>query len=92
MKTVPFIVCECGKRGFEDEHDAEKALGRSQAKRRRAMEKAGTRRGHKQESRYYLCDYDDLFHLTSESQKEHREKQDGSLTWEAFLAQQAVAA
>ena len=67
--TVPWIQCPCGKRGFEDEHDAEKALGRAQTKRNRIFDRsAASRRGMKRESRFYECD-SGLFHLTEQSRK-----------------------
>lgn len=66
-KTVQYIPCPCGKRGFEDERLADKALGRAQTKRNRAGDRAGSRRGIKREGRYYLCDRSDLYHLTNQS-------------------------
>lgn len=68
-KTVEHRSCRCGvKRGFASERLAEKALGRAQAKRTRAADAAGTRRGMYVESRWYECDYG-LLHLTSESRR-----------------------
>lgn len=63
MKSVRHVTCRAcgGKRGFITERDAEKALGRAQAKRCR-------QRGAHMENRYYLCD-EGLYHLTSESRK-----------------------
>ncbi|MDG4783288.1 hypothetical protein O7614_26880 [Micromonospora sp. WMMD961] len=67
--TIDWSWCpQCGKRGFHDEHDADKALGRAQAKRDRTFEKAPSRRGMVRESRAYECP-DGLFHLTSESKQ-----------------------
>lgn len=68
-KTVPFAKCPCGKRGFEDEQVAEKALGKAQTKRNRAGDKAGTRRGLKRESRTYWCAAGDVYHLTEQSRR-----------------------
>jgi hypothetical protein len=77
-KTVDYRYCECGlKRGFRSERDADKALGRAQAKRDRAAESRGTRRGSYRESRYYECDYG-LFHLTSESRRHFNDRLDAA--------------
>ncbi|WP_052397164.1 hypothetical protein [Streptomyces sp. NRRL F-5123] len=46
--------------------NAEKALGRAQAKRSRRGDAAGSRRGLKIEHRVHACDFGG-FHLTSES-------------------------
>lgn len=71
IRAVDFRVCECGdKRAFEDERAAGKALGRAQAKRHRAGDRKGTRRGLYCENRYYLCDYG-MYHLTSQSRAEY---------------------
>ncbi|WP_394615917.1 hypothetical protein JNUCC0626_40340 [Lentzea sp. JNUCC 0626] len=70
-KTVPYIWCEpCGKRGFENDHDATKALGRARTRRNRAAAKAGapTRRGIKRENRIYMCELG-LLHLTEQSRR-----------------------
>lgn len=85
-KVVAFERCLCGKRGWADENDAEKALGRAQSKRRRAMESAGTRRGVvKVESRVYPCEVGDLLHLTSESRREYNDRVVvPTLTWEQW--------
>lgn len=57
--------CQCGKRGFHSEHDAERALGRTRAKRQRKHDARGTRRGMEVERRYYECDWvEGIFHLT----------------------------
>lgn len=68
-KTVPFVKCECGKRGFLEEWEAEKALGRAQTKRNRVGDACGTRRGIKRESRTYWCEMGDVFHLTEQSRR-----------------------
>lgn len=68
-KSVPHSLCACGKRGFHVERLADKALGRAQAKRTRKADATGTRRGMCAETRYYLCDHSDLYHLTSESRR-----------------------
>ncbi|AGM12079.1 hypothetical protein ZEMLYA_57 [Streptomyces phage Zemlya] len=74
MKTVRFVSCRCGvKRGFLSEREAEKALGRAQAKRNRTAESRGTRRGIKFESRWYVCDFD-MYHLTSESRSSYESR------------------
>jgi hypothetical protein len=67
---VPYVWCEaCSKRGFYDEHDADKALGRARAYRSRLADKAGTRRGMYRENRYYTCQLG-WYHLTSMSRRE----------------------
>jgi hypothetical protein len=68
-KTVPFINCICGKRGWSEVEDACKALGKAQTKRNRAGDKSGSRRGIKRESRTYLCPLGDCFHLTEQSRR-----------------------
>ena len=68
--TVPWVACSCGKRGFEDEVVAEKALGRARAKRERSADKAGSRRGMYRENRFYYCRAGDLFHLTEMSRRD----------------------
>lgn len=70
-KAVPYVKCECGKRGWVDEMDAEKALGKAQTKRNRAAT-MGTRRGLHRESRTYYCDYGDCYHLTSQSRRTYQ--------------------
>lgn len=67
--TVPFVKCECGKRGFEDEHDAEKALGKARAKRERTFAGAESRRGMYRENRTYWCEVGEVFHLTEQSRR-----------------------
>ncbi|MYT31721.1 MULTISPECIES: hypothetical protein [unclassified Streptomyces] len=70
IKAVDFRTCECGaKRAFEDERIAEKALGRAQAKRHRAGDRRGSRRGLYCENRYYECEFG-MYHLTSQSRSE----------------------
>ncbi|NEA50422.1 hypothetical protein [Streptomyces sp. SID10815] len=67
ITAVEFKTCACGaKRGYEDEHVAAKALGKAQAKRHRAGDRKGTRRGLHRENRFYECSYG-MFHLTSQS-------------------------
>ncbi|UJQ86471.1 hypothetical protein SEA_LEGACY_53 [Streptomyces phage Legacy] len=76
MKTVRYTACPCGvKRSFFTEREAEKALGRAQAKRNRVAGARGTGRGLKTESRYYLCEESDLYHLTSESRAHYEARQ-----------------
>lgn len=71
MKTVQWKVCPCGvKRGFENAHLADKALGRAQTKRNRAGDKAGSRRGLERENRTYECRFGS-WHLTKQSKREH---------------------
>ncbi len=94
MKTVDFKMCSCGKRGFE-ERLVDKALGAAQAKRRRQMDAAGTRRNIvKMESRTYPCEVGELYHTTSESRREYqlRTIPTPSLTWEQFQANERRAA
>jgi hypothetical protein len=70
--TVPWTWCpRCGKRGFDCEHDALKALGRAQAKRDRLFEHNPSRRGLIRENRVYECP-EGLYHLTSQSRREHQ--------------------
>lgn len=71
-KTVPFVKCECGKRGWIEEFEAEKALGKAQTKRNRAGDKSGSRRGLKRESRTYWCEVGDVFHLTEQSRRTYQ--------------------
>ncbi|QYW07902.1 hypothetical protein SEA_REDBEAR_56 [Streptomyces phage RedBear] len=74
MKTVRYTTCPCGvKRSFFTEREAEKALGRAQAKRQRTAESRGTGRGLRTESRYYECD-SGLFHLTAESRSHYESR------------------
>lgn len=92
-KTVPFDLCSCGKRGWWEERDAEKALGRAKAKRNRAFDKNGmSRRGMVRENRIYECHEGEMFHLTSQSKRENNEQMQPVLTWEQYLAQQGSAA
>lgn len=71
-KTVPFVLCSCGKRGWEDEHDAYKALGRAKVKRTRNAPRAGTLRGVHRENRVYPCPESSLYHLTAMSRRHVR--------------------
>lgn len=67
MKTVKYDhACESGKRRFQDEHDAEKALGRAQTRAFRKADKQGSRRGLRVESRAYHHSACDGWHLTNE--------------------------
>jgi hypothetical protein len=71
FKSVDWRNCPCGiKRGFTSRGDAEKALGRAQAKRARRADAAGTRRGIKVEHRVYDCRFGS-WHLTSENRKSY---------------------
>lgn len=93
MKTVPFDLCACGKRGWYVEEDAEKALGRARAKRNRQHDKASaSRRGMVRENRIYLCDAGDMYHLTSQSRRENQAQQaevaERTLSWEQYLSGQ----
>jgi hypothetical protein len=66
-KTVDWRTCDCGlKRGFTSRVEAEKAMGRAQAKRTRRADANGTRRGMRVERRSYECDFG-MWHLTSEN-------------------------
>ncbi|MFJ6680549.1 hypothetical protein [Streptomyces werraensis] len=59
--------CKCGmKRDFMTRSNAEKALGKAQAKRARRGQAIGTRRGMKIEHRVYDCEFGG-WHLTSEN-------------------------
>ena len=70
--NVPHDWCgQCQKRGFYDERDAGKALGRARTHRNRVADKAGSRRGIARENRYYDCP-NGFYHLTSMSRKDVR--------------------
>lgn len=70
--------CPGGKRRFEDEHDAEKALGRARTRQFRRADAMGSRRGLRVESRYYYHPVCDGFHLTGESRRQHYSRFDMS--------------
>ncbi|MCX5236201.1 hypothetical protein OG824_13415 [Streptomyces prunicolor] len=73
-KTVDWRPCECGvKRGFISRTEADKAMGRAQAKRTRRADAAGTRRGLKVERRTYVCDFG-MWHLTSENRSTYENR------------------
>ncbi|MEU9057871.1 hypothetical protein AB0D13_02960 [Streptomyces sp. NPDC048430] len=73
FRTVDWEPCECGmKRGFDSRHDAQKAMGRAQAKRTRKADARGTRRGLRVESRVYECDFS-AWHMTSMSRRAYEE-------------------
>ena len=55
-----------GKRGFINEHDAERALHRAQGVARQ-LRRSGVKRVRRQECRVYLCQCE-RFHLTSWSE------------------------
>ncbi|MET8111219.1 hypothetical protein [Streptomyces prasinus] len=75
--------CECGvKRDFIDRHNAEKALGRAQAKRTRRADANGTRRGLKLEHRVYACEFGG-WHLTSESRASYEHRVESQTSVEA---------
>ncbi|MEU4155725.1 hypothetical protein [Actinoplanes sp. NPDC026670] len=71
--TVPHVWCgSCQKRAFEDEHLADKALGRAVSHRNRLADKQGaSRRGQHRENRFYECPAG-FFHLTSMSRRKVR--------------------
>lgn len=72
-KTVDWRACECGaKRAFTSRPDAEKAMGRAQAKRTRRADARGTRRGIRVEGRIYMCSAGG-WHLTSMSRRKYEE-------------------
>lgn len=74
MSNCDWRSCPCGvKRGFMSPRDADKALGRAQAKRSRQGQARGTMRGLKVESRYYECEYGS-YHLTSESRASYENR------------------
>lgn len=88
-KTVAHVMCLCGKRAFEDERMAEKALGRAVTKHNRAFDQGQSRRGMNRENRAYVCDTSGLFHLTSESRRSFQSRAlpvAPVLTWENWLA------
>jgi hypothetical protein len=89
-KTVPFVKCECGKRGWVEEIEADKALGKAQTKRNRAGDAAGSRRGIKRESRTYLCDVGNVYHLTEQSRRTYQSYSGEPLT--ALIPKQRMAA
>lgn len=65
------VLCPCGMgRGFGDERQAGKALGRAQTRRRRHADKTGTRRGMRVENRAYECAYG-AWHLTEHSRRQY---------------------
>ncbi|MEU1309194.1 hypothetical protein ABZ419_09915 [Streptomyces cinnamoneus] len=71
IKAAGLRACLCGaKRAYEDSRDAEKALGRVQAKRHRAGDRRGTRRGLSCENRIYRCGLG-MYHLTSQSRSDY---------------------
>ncbi|WP_372407246.1 hypothetical protein [Streptomyces luteireticuli] len=71
IKALDFRTCECGaKRAYEDHRAAERALGRVQAKRHRAGDRRGTRRGLACENRIYRCEFG-MHHLTSQSRADY---------------------
>ncbi|MFI0985049.1 hypothetical protein [Streptomyces exfoliatus] len=71
VKSAEFRTCRCGgKRAYEDERTAEKALGRAQAMRHRVGDRKGTRRGLYRENRHYQCVYG-MWHLTAQSRAEY---------------------
>ncbi|QNE75292.1 hypothetical protein F0344_12310 [Streptomyces finlayi] len=73
FKTVDWTPCNCGqKRGFDSRGEAEKAMGRAQAKRTRRADVRGTRRGLKVEGRVYECDFS-AWHMTSMSRRAYEE-------------------
>lgn len=66
--------CDCGaKRDFMSRHNAEKALGKAQAKRSRQGAARGTMRGLKVESRAYQCP-EGGWHLTAESRASYENR------------------
>jgi hypothetical protein len=71
VSTVPYQMCECGLRGFDSRHAAQKALGKAQSKRKRSMDRtgAGSRRGMVSEHRTFVCPSSGLFHLTTSNRK-----------------------
>lgn len=73
MKSVQHMVCKCGKRGFRSELEADKALGRARAKRKRVATSQGSGRGIRTEHRFYECDWG-LFHLTAENRRSYDER------------------
>jgi hypothetical protein len=73
-KTVDWKTCDCGlKRGFASRDEADKAMGRAQAKRTRRADANGTRRGLRVERRSYECDYG-MWHLTSENRSTYENR------------------
>lgn len=89
-------ICPCGKRGFADEQDADKALGRARTLRNRTFDRnAPSRRGMVRENRYYECHEDGgLLHLTSQSRRENQSRRNETqvMSWEDFLSQNGAAA
>lgn len=65
-------VCYCGKRVFNSRQEAERGLGRAQAKRHRQGDARGSRRGLVVESRAYQCaSVDGIWHLTNMSRRQY---------------------
>lgn len=69
--TVEYLSCVCGKRGFDSERLARKALGRARTWRRRA---AFPPLGKGIESRTYMCPDSGLWHLTGESRRHYMDR------------------
>lgn len=93
-KVVPFLFCRrCGKRGWEREQDAAKALGKAQTKRNRKAAACGTLRGVYRESRYYVCE-EGMHHLTSQSRSTFNSYAEPSpytsMAWGEFLEREAA--
>lgn len=70
IKTVEHDWCEFAQKRSFSEHEADKALGRAQAKRYRRA--GATRRGiGNVENRHYYCGACDGYHLTHQSKRQH---------------------
>lgn len=69
--TIEYLTCECGKRGFDTERLARKALGRVRTWRRRRL---GDLAGIHIESRTYMCPDSGLWHLTGESRRHYMDR------------------
>jgi len=74
-RRTTYVICPCGKRTYDDEHDVERALGRAQHKRRRIAAARGTARGMKVERRTYECDWGG-YHLTEMSKRKFNQMQE----------------
>lgn len=74
-RRMNYSICPAvGKRSFETEHEAHRALGQARTRRQRHGDAVGTRRGLKVERRIYWHDECDGYHLTEESKRTFNEK------------------
>ena len=72
MTENTFTACNYSQRGWGDEQQAKKALGRLRTKRQRGADRHGSRRGLALENRTFRCPDCSMFHLASRSHKTHK--------------------